>query len=149
MAYKGKEFNKLGKPLERKSNGRFAKGNQEGKIFGKDQVPKGRPKGSKNLMTLIKEVALAKESTGGQTNIEFITATMIDSARDMKKIIDAMDEKDPRRGQLKEKLAYLSAKILESLTKYSGDYTQKIQAEVGDILSDEEKEIMEQMLENQ
>jgi len=140
------KLNKLGKPIKRKNNGDFAKGNQEGKIFGKDQEPKGRPKGSKNLMTIIKEVALAKGSNDGMTNIEFIASTMIDSARDMKKIIDKMDEEDPKKVQLKEKLAYLSSKIMEHLTKYSGDYTQKIQAEVGDLLTDEEKAIMDKFI---
>jgi hypothetical protein len=149
MVEKPIKLNKLGKPIHRKPNGDFAPGNQEGKIFGKDQKAPGRPKGSLNLMTYIKEVALAKSAADGKTNIEFIAATMVDSARDMEKMINRLKEKnpdDPKIMVYKEKIAYLSARIMEQLAKYSGDYTAKFQAEISDQLSDDEKEMMEKAL---
>lgn len=140
------KLNKLGKPINRKPNGDFAKGNQEGKIFGKDAIPKGRPKGSLNLMTIIKEIALEKSSDDGKTNMEFVVCSMVGSVRELKRIIDKMDETDPRRAGHVSRLGDLSAKIMEHLTKYSGDYTQRISAELSETLSDEEKAVMERMM---
>lgn len=152
MTKEQQKLNKLGKPIKRAEKGQFAKGNQEGKIYGKDHKPTGRPKGSLNLMTIIKEVALSKSSDDGKTNIEFVAATMVDSARDMEKAIKKLKENNPDDPKIliyKEKLAYLSARIMEHLAKYSGDYTAKFQAEISEQLSDEEKEMMEKMLKNQ
>jgi len=139
------KLNKLGKPIKRDEKHRFAKGNQEGKHFGKE-LPAGRPKGALNLMTIIKQVALEKSSDDGKTNMEFIVCSMIGSARELKRIIDKMDESDPRRAGHVSRLGDLSAKIMEHLTKYSGDYTQRISAELSETLTDEEKEVMERMI---
>ena len=139
------KLNSLGKPMSR-VNGKFAKGNQESKRFGIDIAPPGRPKGSRNLMTIIKEVALEKSSNDGKTNIEFIACGLVESARELKRIIDKMDEDDPRRPKLVSRYGDLSAKIMEHLTKYSGDYTQKIQAELGENITDEERELIERQI---
>lgn len=140
------KLNKLGKPIQRDKGYRFAKGNKEGKLFGTDHESKGRPKGSINLMTIIKQVALEKSSNDGKTNMEFIVCSMVESARELKRIIDNMDDSDPRRAGHVARLGDLSAKIMEHLTKYSGDYTQRISAQLSETLSDEEKAVMERMM---
>jgi hypothetical protein len=142
------KINKLGKPMSRSQNGTFAKGNQEGMIYGKDHEPKGRPKGSKNIMTLIKEVALRKPDKSGFCNIEIITAGLVESARKMTKIIESMDEVDPRKFNYIARHGDLCAKIIENLSKYSGDYAQKFQAQISDELTEQEKSIMQKMIDN-
>lgn len=144
MAEEQVKLNSLGKPMKRTTGNRFAKGNQEGKRFGYE-LPAGRPAGTKNLMTLIKGVALAK-SRDGTTNIEFVAAGLVESARELKRIIDKMDDDDPKRPNLVARYGDLSAKVMEHMTKYSGDYTAKFQAEISEQLTTEEKEMMEEML---
>jgi hypothetical protein len=142
------KINKLGKPMSRSQNGTFAKGNQEGMIYGKDHEPKGRPKGSKNIMTLIKEVALRKPDKSGFCNIEIITAGLVESARKMTKIIESMDEADPRKFNYIARHGDLCAKIIENLSKYSGDYAQKFHAQISEELTEQEKSIMQKIIDN-
>jgi hypothetical protein len=142
------KINRLGKPIKRKSNGDFAIGNQEGKIFGKDHESKGRPKGSKNIMTLIKEVALRKPDKSGLSNIEIITAGLVHSAKRMEKIIEKMEDNDPRKFGYINRYGDLCAKIVENLSKFSGDYAQKFQAQLIEELSPDEKEIMQNIIKN-
>ena len=146
MAKEQVKFNKLGKPMKRGTKGQFAEGNQEGKIFGKDHDSVGRPKGSKNIMTIIKEIAMEKSADDGLTNIEFVVMSMMSTKRKLNKALEAMDPAHPAYMKALTNYTFLGAKIMEHIAKYSGDYTQKIQAEIGETLSDEEKAVMERML---
>jgi hypothetical protein len=142
------KINKLGKPMSRTINGKFAKGNQEGMIYGKDHESLGRPKGSKNIMTLIKEVALRKPDKSGSSNIEIITAGLVQSAKRMDKIIEKMEDNDPRKFGYIARYGDLCAKIVENLSKFSGDYAQKFQAQLIEELNPDEKEIMQNIIKN-
>lgn len=145
--YNGKT-NKLGKPMSRTDDGKFAPGNQEGKIFGKDQDPPGRPEGSRNICTIIKEVALAKDPNTGLTNIEWIVHSMVKAKSKLWKVIDEADPLTPGYAKALANYTFLSAKIMEQLAKYSGDYTAKFQTEISESLTEEEKAIMEKALKN-
>lgn len=148
MAYKGKEFNKLGKPISRTNNGKFAKGNQEGKHFPKGHT--GRPSGTKNLMTVIKEYANMKSHRDGLTNFQFIQHSLQENQRRIMRILDKMEEEGkedtPEYRRWLDRSQELTSKLSEHLAKYSGDYKEKMTIEPPEELSDEEKEIMEQML---
>lgn len=149
MSKEAIKINKLGKPMLRSSNGTFAKGNQEGMIYGKDHQPKGRPKGSKNMMSLIRDVALTKSARTGFTNIETVTISLIACAKKMRKIISEMDDSDPKKFNNIARHGELCAKIIENLSKFSGEYSQKIQAQISDELSDEEKKIVDEIIKKQ
>lgn len=139
------KLNKLGKPIQR-VNGRFAKGNQEGLIFGKDKPALGRPPGHRNIMTTIKEIAMEKSSADGLSNIEFVVFSMMSTTRKLFKTLEKLDPDHPAYMKSLADYTFLSAKLMEHIAKYSGDYTQKIQAEVSEALSLEEEELMERMI---
>lgn len=139
------KLNKLGKPMVRDKNNRFVAGNKEGHLYGTDKPSEGRPKGTKNIMSIIKEIALAKDNTG-QSNIEFVVISMLDAKKKLHKALEAMEPTHPAYMKALGNYTFLGAKIMEHIAKYSGDYTQKIQAEIGETLSDEEKAVMERML---
>lgn len=141
------KLNKLGKPMVRDSKGHFVKGTKEGVRFGTD-YPAGRPKGTKNLMTIVKNFAMAKQSTDGMTTLEYLLFEMLSSHRKIKKSLDKMDENDPRYKHQHSKFVDLGVKLAEHLVKHSGDLTSKIQAEISNSLSDEERSIMENLLRN-
>lgn len=140
------KLNKLGKPMKRGARGRFAEGNQEGSHFGKDLPATGRPAGARNICTIIKEVALAKDPNTGLTNIEWIVQSMVKAKSKLWKFIDESEPSTPGYCKALASYTFLSSKIMEQLAKYSGDYTAKFQAEISEGLSDEEKAIMEKAL---
>lgn len=134
----------------RHENGHFVKGNKEGHRFRKNNPDgtAGRPKGSKNLMTIVKEVAMAKESNHGKSNIEWILCEMIDTQRKLKKHIESMDENDPRYRTAMKDYQELSVKVSDHLIKLSGDYATKLINEDSDTeLTDQEKELIDRRIE--
>lgn len=146
MATEPVKLNKLGKPMKRGAKGRFAEGNQEGAHFGTDLPATGRPPGTKNICTIIKEVALAKDPNTGLTNIEWIVQSMIEAKSKLWKFIKDAEVTTPGYAKALANYTFLSSKIMEQLAKYSGDYTAKFQAEISEGLSEEEKAIMDKAL---
>lgn len=141
------KLNSKGQPMLRNSKSQFVKGNTEGKRIGVD-IPVGRPKGVKNTMTIIKEIALQKCSNDGKTNIGWATETLVKSSRHLQKIIDNTEDESPKLPQLLTKQSEICSRILENLSKYSGDYAQKIQAQITEELTDDEKRIMDDLIKN-
>lgn len=149
MAETTVKLNRLGKPIMRDSRYKFAKGNQEGKRFGYELKP-GRREGCKNLMTIIKEIALEKQSNDGKSNFEFVMLELFANQRKMKKVLTKLEE-DGKEGTPEYKnwlnrYQDNSIKLSEHAVKYSGDYTQKIQTDATESLSSEEKQLMERMI---
>ena len=147
MEEKTPKLNRLGKPIVRDSKGQFVKGTQEGMRFGTTAIP-GRPKGSKNLMTIVKNFAISKQSTDGMTTLEYLLFEMLSSHRKIKKSLDQMDENSPTYKHQHSKFVDLGVKLAEHLVKHSGDLTSKIQTEISNSLSEEEKAVMENLLKN-
>lgn len=144
MAKKQEKINKRGEPMVRDDKGRFPPGNQEGHRF--EEGNSGKPIGTRNLCTIIKEVALAKDPNTGLTNMEWIVQSMVKAKSKLWKFIDDAEPTTPGYCKALANYTFLSSKIMEQLAKYSGDYTAKFQAEISDGLSDEEKAIMEKAL---
>jgi hypothetical protein len=148
MSLEPVKLNRLGKPMKRGNKGQFAVGNQEGAQFGKEMPATGRPPGVRNVCTIIKEIALAKDPNTGLTNIEWIVHSMVEAKQKLWKYIRDAEPTSPGYSKALANYTFLSSKIMEQLAKYSGDYTAKFQAEISDQLSDEEKTMMEKALKN-
>lgn len=108
----------------------FEPGNKKGNRFKKGQSgnPAGKPKGTLNLMTIVKEIALKVDKTTGQSNLVTLLANAVEANRNHKKALEHIDEKDPKYRTASQKYQDSCQSLADHLIKCSGDYTtnQKI-----------------------
>jgi len=108
----------------------FKKGNKMGNRFKKGEVsnPNGRPKGSLNLMTIVKEVALKIDKDTGQSNLVTLLANAVEANKNHKKALEMLDSNDRGYKIAAQRYQESCQSLSDHLIKCSGDYTtnQKI-----------------------
>lgn len=117
--------------------GLFAQGNTIGKQYqkGVSGNPKGKPKGTKNLMTVIREIA--NQPDPDRPSMSRFAANITKTTEDIKKIEDIlknMDKEHPYYATNIKKLIDIRLAFSDHILKSSGDYTTKTTT-----VSDEDK----------
>ena len=120
--------------MTRNNKGQFVQGNTEGAVRwkpGQSGNPAGKPAGTPNLMTIVKEFALKEDK---KTGIPFFSQLLIDlkeTSYELKQHLDTMSPDEKGYRYAKERYLESAAKLADFVLKGSGDYTTKVDPGTG------------------
>lgn len=110
------------------NKGHFKPGNKHGNRWqsGQSGNPAGKPKGTVNLMTIVKEIAMTADKKTGRTLFAQTLINATEANKRMRQAVELMSPDDKRYHKAQKDYQEACVQLTDHLVKASGDYVTKV-----------------------